>query len=291
MRRLEQAIGLSRGAIFHHFGDKETLFLALAEQDARRMADVVAEQGLVQVMRDLLRATPTATRSWLGTRLEVSRRLRTDPAFRERLRAHSRGADAARRASGWSASARRGAARRRAGRRAGPLPRARASRAWSPTWRWGCPPTTWARCSTSWRSASAADRRCRRPGASSRPAADAHRRRGRARQAATALVVGELGAVELGVAAAGGEQVVVRAALDDRAVLDDGDLVGRPDRREPVGDDDRRAPVQRLGQRLLHRGLGLGVQVRGGLVEDHHPRRASSSRAIVSRWRSPPESR
>jgi AcrR family transcriptional regulator len=88
VRRLEQGIGLSRGAIFHHFGDKDTLFLALAEQDARRMADVVAEQGLVQVMRNLL-ADPAAEHSWLGTRLEVSRRLRTDPAFRERFQAHS----------------------------------------------------------------------------------------------------------------------------------------------------------------------------------------------------------
>jgi AcrR family transcriptional regulator len=88
VRRLEQGIGLSRGAIFHHFGDKETLFLALAEQDARRMADVVAEQGLVQVMRELL-TDPVGERSWLGTRLEVSRRLRTDPLFRERWSAHS----------------------------------------------------------------------------------------------------------------------------------------------------------------------------------------------------------
>src|SRR5438874_7100706 len=54
VRRLEEATGLSRGAIFHHFKDKESLFLALAEDDAQRMADVVAEQGLVQVMRDLL---------------------------------------------------------------------------------------------------------------------------------------------------------------------------------------------------------------------------------------------
>lgn len=88
VRRLEQGIGLSRGAIFHHFGDKDTLFLALAEQDARRMADVVAEQGLVQVMRELL-TDPAGERSWLGTRLEVSRRLRTDPLFRERWSAHS----------------------------------------------------------------------------------------------------------------------------------------------------------------------------------------------------------
>src|SRR3954447_22538221 len=31
VRRLEEATGLSRGAIFHHFRDKESLFLALAE--------------------------------------------------------------------------------------------------------------------------------------------------------------------------------------------------------------------------------------------------------------------
>ena len=89
VRRLEDATALSRGAIFHHFKDKESLFLALAEDDASRMADVVAEQGLVLVMRDLLAdrtpgggAEPEA--EWLGTRLEVSRRLRTDTDFRTR---------------------------------------------------------------------------------------------------------------------------------------------------------------------------------------------------------------
>src|SRR5690242_5412423 len=77
VRRLEEATNLSRGAIFHHFRDKESLFLALAEDEARKMADVVAEQGLVQVMRDLLSA-PSAEpgeespADWLGTRLEVS---------------------------------------------------------------------------------------------------------------------------------------------------------------------------------------------------------------------------
>ncbi|MEO6083840.1 MAG: helix-turn-helix domain-containing protein [Umezawaea sp.] len=88
VRRLEEATGLSRGAIFHHFRDKESLFLALAEDDALRMADVVAEQGLVQVMRDLLMVPDPTTEEhpadWLGTRLEVSRRLRTDREFRAR---------------------------------------------------------------------------------------------------------------------------------------------------------------------------------------------------------------
>jgi AcrR family transcriptional regulator len=84
VRRLEDATGLSRGAIFHHFRDKESLFLALAEDDAVRMADVVAEQGLVQVMRDLLSERSQHPADWLGTRLEVSRRLRTDHEFRAR---------------------------------------------------------------------------------------------------------------------------------------------------------------------------------------------------------------
>ncbi|GAB3449748.1 TetR/AcrR family transcriptional regulator [Actinophytocola sediminis] len=82
VRRLEEATGLSRGAIFHHFRDKESLFLALAEDDAHRMADVVAREGLVQVMRDLLATKDGA--EWLGSRLELSRRLRTDPEFRAR---------------------------------------------------------------------------------------------------------------------------------------------------------------------------------------------------------------
>ncbi|MEJ3651807.1 TetR/AcrR family transcriptional regulator [Actinomycetes bacterium KLBMP 9759] len=90
VRRLEQVTGLSRGAIFHHYRDKDALFLALAEQDARRMADVVADQGLVQVMRELLAAPGSADEhSWLGTRLEVSRRLRTDHEFRARWSSHA----------------------------------------------------------------------------------------------------------------------------------------------------------------------------------------------------------
>ncbi len=68
VRRLEEAIGLSRGAIFHHFRDKDALFLALAQEDAERMADIAANQGLVQVMREML-ANPEQ-HNWLGTRLE-----------------------------------------------------------------------------------------------------------------------------------------------------------------------------------------------------------------------------
>src|SRR4051794_41835254 len=62
------------------------------------MADVVAAQGLVQVMRELLAHPDGDERSWLGTRLEVSRRLRTDPEFQERWRARSAALAAATRA-------------------------------------------------------------------------------------------------------------------------------------------------------------------------------------------------
>lgn len=85
VRRLEEATGLSRGAIFHHFRDKDSLFLAVAEDDAAEMVETVARNGLVQVMRDLLaRAADPDSSGWLGTQLEVSRRVRTDPGFAER---------------------------------------------------------------------------------------------------------------------------------------------------------------------------------------------------------------
>jgi TetR/AcrR family transcriptional regulator, transcriptional repressor of aconitase len=87
VRRLEQEIGLSRGAIFHHFRDKESLFLAVAEDDAATMVETVSRNGLVQVMRDLLDRGGRAeseVAGWLGTQLEVSRRLRTDQDFAKR---------------------------------------------------------------------------------------------------------------------------------------------------------------------------------------------------------------
>lgn len=93
VRRLEETIGKSRGAIFHHFNDKENLFLALAREDAARMAEVVAENGLVEVMRDML--DHPERHDWLATRLEITKMLRTDPAFRARWQEHQRVLDEA----------------------------------------------------------------------------------------------------------------------------------------------------------------------------------------------------
>ena len=83
---LEETTGLSRGAIFHHFPDKDALFLALAQEDAEEIAAVVDEAGLVEAMRRL----GAKDAGWLGVQLEVSRRLRTDPDFRTTWERHLR---------------------------------------------------------------------------------------------------------------------------------------------------------------------------------------------------------
>lgn len=86
VRRLEETTGKSRGAIFHHFGDKENLFLALAREDAARMAEVVSENGLVEVMRGMLEDPERY--DWMSVRLEISKQLRTDPVFRAKWLDH-----------------------------------------------------------------------------------------------------------------------------------------------------------------------------------------------------------
>src|SRR3954453_22776947 len=79
VRRLEPTVGVARGAIFHHFRDKDALFFELAHEDAERMADVASREGLIQVMRDMLAAPEQF--DWLATRLEIARKLRNDPVF------------------------------------------------------------------------------------------------------------------------------------------------------------------------------------------------------------------
>ena len=58
------------------------------------------------------------------------------------------------------------------------------------------------------------------------------------------------------------------AALDDAAVLQDEDEVGGADGGEAVGDHDRGPAGEGLGQGGLDGGLGGGVEVGGGLVQD-----------------------
>ena len=67
VRRLEEETGLSRGAIFHHFADKDALFLALAQEDAEEVATLVDDFGLVGAMHKLR----DKDAGWLGVQLEV----------------------------------------------------------------------------------------------------------------------------------------------------------------------------------------------------------------------------
>ena len=62
------------------------LFLAIAAEDAARQAEVVAQHGLIEVMRRIVR-NPDSN-DWFITRSEIVRRLRTDPDFEIRWRTH-----------------------------------------------------------------------------------------------------------------------------------------------------------------------------------------------------------
>ena len=77
---LEEAIGLSRGAIFSYYPSKLELFLALASQDRRRIGDLWLEGGFEGLVRHVGDEDP----EWIGVYLEVGRMLRTDAGLRER---------------------------------------------------------------------------------------------------------------------------------------------------------------------------------------------------------------
>jgi TetR/AcrR family transcriptional regulator, transcriptional repressor of aconitase len=79
--RLEDAVGLSRGAIFNYFSSKEELFVELAVQDSARLSELWVDQGLAAVVREVLELDA----AWLGVYLELIRRVRTDPDFRRRI--------------------------------------------------------------------------------------------------------------------------------------------------------------------------------------------------------------
>ena len=94
--RLEQEIGMSRGAIFNWFPSKEELFIALAARDNERLFHLFADEGLEAILDALLRDDP----DWLAVYLEFGRRLRTDADLRERWKTMA--PDGAReRSRGW----------------------------------------------------------------------------------------------------------------------------------------------------------------------------------------------
>jgi AcrR family transcriptional regulator len=81
--RLEKEIGLSRGAIFNYFPNKEALFIAVAASLSDRMTTIWLEQGF----RALLEAIVHEDTDWLAVQLEAVRRFRTDPEFQRQAAA------------------------------------------------------------------------------------------------------------------------------------------------------------------------------------------------------------
>jgi AcrR family transcriptional regulator len=73
--RLEEEIGLSRGAIFNYFPDKWALFFELAARDQHELTSLLMEQGLEATIRHLAEESP----DWMAVYFEVLRLLRGDP--------------------------------------------------------------------------------------------------------------------------------------------------------------------------------------------------------------------
>src|SRR3954471_16163940 len=67
---------------------------------------------------------------------------------------------------------------------------------------------------------------------------------------------------ERGVAPAGSDQLLVAAPFHDLAAVEDDDLVGVPGGRWARGGRNRRPPLRKLVERLLHEALGLRVERR-----------------------------
>jgi len=84
--RLEDEIGLSRGAIFNYFPSKEDLFVELAVRDSARMSEIWINEGLEAIVREVVELDP----AWLSVYLELFRRVRNDPEFRAKIDARQR---------------------------------------------------------------------------------------------------------------------------------------------------------------------------------------------------------
>jgi TetR/AcrR family transcriptional regulator, transcriptional repressor of aconitase len=93
--RLEEATGLSRGAIFHYFENKNDLFVSLAMDMNTRFGDILLEQGLDEAFRALSKENP----EWLAVLIETESRMRHDEDFVRRFEAKS--ADAGNRVRDW----------------------------------------------------------------------------------------------------------------------------------------------------------------------------------------------
>ena len=84
--RLEDEIGLSRGAIFNYFPSKEDLFVELAVRDSTRMSEIWVNDGLEAVVREVVELDA----AWLSVYLELFRRVRNDREFCAKIEAREK---------------------------------------------------------------------------------------------------------------------------------------------------------------------------------------------------------
>jgi AcrR family transcriptional regulator len=93
--RLEEATGLSRGAIFHYFENKNDLFVELAIEMSTRFGNILLERGLHEAFRALAAESP----EWLAVVIETESRMRHDEDFVRRFEAKA--SDASPRIRDW----------------------------------------------------------------------------------------------------------------------------------------------------------------------------------------------
>src|SRR5688500_1058248 len=77
--RLEEETGLSRGAIFSYFENKDDLFVAVVARSSGRLTEIWLEQGFRALVEEIAHEDP----DWLAVQLEAARRVRTDAHIRE----------------------------------------------------------------------------------------------------------------------------------------------------------------------------------------------------------------
>ncbi|MDX6480630.1 MAG: TetR/AcrR family transcriptional regulator, transcriptional repressor of aconitase [Gaiellaceae bacterium] len=95
VKRLEEATGLSRGAIFHYFENKNAIFVELAVDMNTRFGDILLDSGLDAAFRALTAESP----EWLAVLIETESRMRHDEDFVQRLT--SKAADTGPRIQEW----------------------------------------------------------------------------------------------------------------------------------------------------------------------------------------------
>ena len=64
-----------------------------------------------------------------------------------------------------------------------------------------------------------------------------------------------------------GQKLFVPTTLADLTLMHHVDTIDVLDRRQAMGDDDRRLALHQMVQRVLNQGLGLGIDTGGGFVE------------------------